>query len=169
MMLKCIDVCKTFGEKVALDHVSVDIPKGKIFGLLGPNGAGKTTLIKMILKQVEIDDGSINISNSTSIGYLSQGVITNINHTLYQEMLLSFKDVIRVKEKVNDILKKLAMARLAEVTAKQPNPEFITIAIHNAASVLPINKVVNFFNTYIKSYLFFNTFLMFFFAFCHAL
>ena len=35
MMLKCIDVCKNFGEKVALDHVSVDIPKGKIFGLLG--------------------------------------------------------------------------------------------------------------------------------------
>ena len=46
---------------------------------------------------------------------------------------------------VNDILKKLAMARLAEVTAKQPNPEFITIAIHNAANVLPKTKVVIFF------------------------
>ena len=47
-LIKCIDVCKTFGEKVALDKVSVSIPKGKIFGLLGPNGAGKTTLIRII-------------------------------------------------------------------------------------------------------------------------
>ena len=45
-LIQCKDVCKSFGEKVALDHVSVDIPKGKIFGLLGPNGAGKTTLIR---------------------------------------------------------------------------------------------------------------------------
>ncbi len=42
------DVCKSFGEKVALDHVSLEIPEGKIFGLLGPNGAGKSTLIRII-------------------------------------------------------------------------------------------------------------------------
>lgn len=42
------DVCKSFGQKVALDHVSLDIPEGKIFGMLGPNGAGKTTLIRII-------------------------------------------------------------------------------------------------------------------------
>ena len=44
-IIECRDISKTFGEKVALDHVSVNIPEGKIFGLLGPNGAGKTTLI----------------------------------------------------------------------------------------------------------------------------
>ena len=44
-LIKCKDVSKSFGEKVALDNVSLDFPKGKIFGLLGPNGAGKTTLI----------------------------------------------------------------------------------------------------------------------------
>ena len=42
------NVSKSFGEKVALDNVSLDIPEGKIFGLLGPNGAGKTTLIRII-------------------------------------------------------------------------------------------------------------------------
>ena len=47
-LIDCKEVCKSFGEKVALDHVSVSVPEGKIFGLLGPNGAGKTTLIRII-------------------------------------------------------------------------------------------------------------------------
>ena len=47
-IIECKNVCKNFGEKVALDHVSLDIPEGQIFGLLGPNGAGKTTLIRII-------------------------------------------------------------------------------------------------------------------------
>ena len=47
-IIECKEVCKNFGSKVALDHVSIEIPEGKIFGLLGPNGAGKTTLIRII-------------------------------------------------------------------------------------------------------------------------
>ena len=47
-IIQCKDISKRFGEKTALDNLSVDIPKGKIFGLLGPNGAGKTTLIRII-------------------------------------------------------------------------------------------------------------------------
>ena len=47
-IIECKEVCKSFGEKVALDHVSLSIPEGQIFGLLGPNGAGKTTLIRII-------------------------------------------------------------------------------------------------------------------------
>ncbi len=47
-IIECKEVCKSFGEKVALDHVSINIPEGQIFGLLGPNGAGKTTLIRII-------------------------------------------------------------------------------------------------------------------------
>ena len=47
-IIECKEVCKSFGEKVALDKVSLDIPEGRFFGLLGPNGAGKTTLIRII-------------------------------------------------------------------------------------------------------------------------
>ena len=52
-LIQCNGVCKNFGEKVALDHVSIDIPEGKIFGLLGPNGAGKTTLLKKIAAELK--------------------------------------------------------------------------------------------------------------------
>ena len=47
-ILSCIDICKDYGKKTALSHLSLDFPEGKIFGLLGPNGAGKTTLIRII-------------------------------------------------------------------------------------------------------------------------
>lgn len=78
-LIKCIDVTKTFGEKVALDKVSVDIPKGKIFGLLGPNGAGKTTLIRIINRitipssgTVLFDGRPITQDDVEKIGYLPE-------------------------------------------------------------------------------------------------
>lgn len=55
-IIECKEVCKNFGEKVALDHVSLSIPEGQIFGLLGPNGAGKTTLIR-IINRITIPNG----------------------------------------------------------------------------------------------------------------
>ena len=78
-LIQCNDVCKSFGEKVALDHVSVDIPKGKIFGLLGPNGAGKTTLIRIINRitipnsgSVLFNDRPITQDDVEKIGYLPE-------------------------------------------------------------------------------------------------
>ncbi|MCQ2169560.1 MAG: ATP-binding cassette domain-containing protein [Bacteroidales bacterium] len=50
------DVSKSFGQKVALDHINLEIPEGGIFGLLGPNGAGKTTLIR-IINRITIPNG----------------------------------------------------------------------------------------------------------------
>ena len=58
-IIECKNVCKNFGEKVALDHVSLEIPEGQIFGLLGPNGAGKTTLIRIINRITIPTDGEV--------------------------------------------------------------------------------------------------------------
>ena len=78
-LIQCKDVCKSFGEKIALDHVSVDIPKGKIFGLLGPNGAGKTTLIRIINRitipnngEVLFEGRPITQDDVEKIGYLPE-------------------------------------------------------------------------------------------------
>ena len=78
-LIKCSNVCKSFGEKVALDNVSIEIPKGKIFGLLGPNGAGKTTLIRIINRitipnsgEVLFDGRPITQDDVEKIGYLPE-------------------------------------------------------------------------------------------------
>ena len=65
-IIQCRDVSKSFGPKVALDHVSLNIPEGKIFGLLGPNGAGKTTLIR-IINRITIPNGGEVLFNGKPI------------------------------------------------------------------------------------------------------
>ena len=78
-LLSIDSVSKHFGDYKALNDVSIDIPKGSIFGLLGPNGAGKTTLIR-IINQISIPDtGKVlfdgeNLSQKhiSSIGYLPE-------------------------------------------------------------------------------------------------
>ena len=78
-LIECKGITKRFGEKVALDNLSGDIPKGKIFGLLGPNGAGKTTLIRIINRitipnsgEVLFDGRPITQSDVEKIGYLPE-------------------------------------------------------------------------------------------------
>jgi ABC-2 type transport system ATP-binding protein len=78
-IIECKGVSKSFGEKVALDNVSLEIPKGKIFGLLGPNGAGKTTLIRIINRitipsggSILFDGRPITQEDVEKIGYLPE-------------------------------------------------------------------------------------------------
>lgn len=78
-LIECKEVCKNFGEKVALDHVSLDFPEGKIFGMLGPNGAGKTTLIRIINRitipnsgEVLFNGRPITQSDVEKIGYMPE-------------------------------------------------------------------------------------------------
>ena len=78
-LIECRNVSKRFGEKVALDNVSLSIPEGKIFGLLGPNGAGKTTLIRIINRitipnsgEVIFNGRPITQSDVEKIGYMPE-------------------------------------------------------------------------------------------------
>ena len=78
-IIQCNQVCKNFGEKVALDHVSLEIPEGQIFGLLGPNGAGKTTLIRIINRitipsggEILFDGRPITQEDVARIGYMPE-------------------------------------------------------------------------------------------------
>ncbi len=73
------DVVKEFDGFRAVDGISLDIPKGEIFGLLGPNGAGKSTTIRMIMDIIRPDSGTITVMGGTSqehvrhsVGYLPE-------------------------------------------------------------------------------------------------
>lgn len=61
-ILKCENLCKTFGKRNILKHVSLEIKQGDILGFIGPNGAGKTTTIKLILGLQSITSGKVTIN-----------------------------------------------------------------------------------------------------------
>ncbi len=52
------DISKSYGKVKALDHVSLNVQRGEIFGLIGPDGAGKTTLFKILVTLLNADEGS---------------------------------------------------------------------------------------------------------------
>ena len=61
-ILKCENLCKTFGKKTILKDVSLEVNEGDILGFIGPNGAGKTTTIKLILGLQRITSGKVSIN-----------------------------------------------------------------------------------------------------------
>lgn len=60
-MIKITNLLKRYDEKVALDHLSLEIKAGTIFGLLGPNGAGKTTLISILNGLTKYNEGEVTV------------------------------------------------------------------------------------------------------------
>lgn len=61
MVIKVRNLVKRYGDLLALDHFSLDVHEGEVFGLLGPNGSGKTTAINCILSLLKYDKGTIEI------------------------------------------------------------------------------------------------------------
>ncbi len=78
-MIDLQQVSKRFGKHLAVDAFDLSVPEGSIFGFIGPNGSGKTTTLRMILRIIEPDSGTIrvfgqphHISANNEIGYLPE-------------------------------------------------------------------------------------------------
>ncbi|MES2652917.1 MAG: ATP-binding cassette domain-containing protein [Bacteroidota bacterium] len=78
-MLSVKNIVKQYSSHRALDNVSLEVERGKIFGLLGPNGAGKTSLIRIITQITAPDSGEVifngkrlNTDHISQIGYLPE-------------------------------------------------------------------------------------------------
>lgn len=79
ILLSANNITKTYTGHTALDNVSIEVPRGKVYGLLGPNGAGKTTLIRIINHITAPDQGTLTFNGHTltaqdvyNIGYLPE-------------------------------------------------------------------------------------------------
>ncbi len=73
------NVTKTFGQHVAVDGLSLNVPAGSLYGFIGPNGSGKTTTLRMILHILLPDSGAIEVLGSSDtraardrVGYLPE-------------------------------------------------------------------------------------------------
>jgi ABC-2 type transport system ATP-binding protein len=60
-LIETRNLCKSYGDKVAVNNVTFDVSGGEVFGFLGPNGAGKTTTIKMIVGLLLPTSGTVRV------------------------------------------------------------------------------------------------------------
>jgi sulfate-transporting ATPase len=63
---------KGFGDRLLIDDLSFDLPRGGIVGVVGPNGAGKTTLFRMITGQEQPDEGKLVLGDTVQMAYVDQ-------------------------------------------------------------------------------------------------
>lgn len=61
IMISIKDLKKSFNEKVAVDGITLEVPRGAVFGFLGPNGAGKTTTLRILMGLLQPDSGRVEI------------------------------------------------------------------------------------------------------------
>lgn len=87
-IIKVAAVSKSYGKRMVLDNVTLNIEKGQIYGLIGPSGAGKTTLVKLMVGMEKADTGTVHVIDKKmpnleilqDIGYMAQ------SDALYNEL-----------------------------------------------------------------------------------
>ncbi len=72
LVIRAEHVRKAFGDRVLIDDLSFNLPRGGIVGVIGPNGAGKTTLFRMITGQDKPDAGELVIGDTVRLSYVDQ-------------------------------------------------------------------------------------------------
>lgn len=141
-------VSKFYTGKTALDKVSIDIPKGSIYGLLGPNGAGKTSLIRIINQITQADEGTVfingeklNAKHIKNIGYLPEerGLYKKIRVISQLQYFAELRGLSRrdATDKANFWLKKMNLydvknKKIEELSkGMQQKIQFIVAVIHS--------------------------------------
>lgn len=111
-MIEIRDLCKTYDDFTALDHLDLTIQKGELFGFVGPNGAGKTTMLRIISGLLPADSGEITVAGINAIcdnerlkeriGYVPDffGVYDNLKAIEYMEFYASIYGITGEKARM---------------------------------------------------------------------
>ena len=134
-IIELSNITKTFGSVMAVNDLSLSVPKGSIYGFIGPNGSGKTTTIRMIMKISYPDKGSLRIDGKElngqrpeSIGYLPED---RLNQGLFIEQSISNNIIVTILRKllnrfglVSKVKKEQSVRKwVEELTIKTPSVE----------------------------------------------
>lgn len=100
MILSVSNISKAFEENTVLNNISFHLEENDKAAIIGVNGAGKTTLLRIITNELEPDSGSVVITKDKTVGYLSQESTVNSKNTIYEELLLSKKELVDMENRL---------------------------------------------------------------------
>jgi sulfate transport system ATP-binding protein len=127
MAITVKDVTKRFGDFVALDSVTVEVPSGSLTALLGPSGSGKSTLLRIVAGLEQPDSGGVFISGEEAtgvspqkrgVGFVFQHYAAFKHMTVWENVAFGLKIRKRpkaeVRERVGELLELVQLAGLAD-------------------------------------------------------
>ena len=149
-ILKCENLCKSFGKKQILKNISLEVKQGDILGFIGPNGAGKTTTIKLILGLQSIDSGTVEINGydikksfekaisgvGTIVenpdlymyltGYENLKLIKNVYKNVDENRINEVVKLVKLEQRINDKVSKYSLGMrqrlgIAQAILHKPN------------------------------------------------
>ena len=120
-MLTIYDLTKKYGSFTAVNHLSLHIPEGDLFGFVGPNGAGKTTTIRIVCGLLKASGGSVRIGNTNArmgskemkrlIGYVPDffGVYDNLKVHEYMDFYgsmygMQLRDIAKLSDDLLELV-----------------------------------------------------------------
>ena len=149
-ILKCENLCKSFGKRQILNNVSLEVNQCDILGFIGPNGAGKTTTIKLILGLQSIDSGTVKINGydiqkefekaiekvGTIVenpdlymylsGYDNLKLISNMYKNIDKKRIDEVVKLVKLEQRINDKVSKYSLGMrqrlgIAQALLHKPN------------------------------------------------
>lgn len=103
MILSCQNISKSFGTDEVLRDVNFHIEANEKAAIVGINGAGKSTLLKIIMQEEQADSGEVILSKDKTIGYLAQYQDISGHRTIYEEVLESRSDILKMEERLREM------------------------------------------------------------------
>jgi len=87
LVVRAENLRKVYGNRVIMDKVAFNLPRGGIVGVIGPNGAGKTTLLRMIVGEEKADGGNLTVGDTVELSYVNQSRDTlDPKNTVFEEI-----------------------------------------------------------------------------------
>lgn len=101
LVIEANSLSKGFGDRLLIENLNFNLPKGGIVGVIGPNGAGKTTLFRMLTNQEKPDQGEMRIGDTVVMGYVDQSRDTlDANKSVWEEISNGHDEVELGKRKM---------------------------------------------------------------------
>ncbi len=97
------NIKKMFLDETLFDNVSFNVDSGDKIGFVGMNGAGKSTFFKIIIGDMDYDEGEIFKNKDLKIGYLDQYSVNGSEKTIWEETLTVFSEIIEIENQLDEI------------------------------------------------------------------
>lgn len=96
-------VNKSFGEQQVLEDVSFTVRDNDKIGIMGINGAGKTTLFRILMGEMDHDDGYVSVRKNLNLGYMAQQIELDSQASAYEEGISVFSDLLEMEDRIQEL------------------------------------------------------------------